>query len=365
MRITRARSLQAIAVAVAIALTAGCASEAAPDEPPASPTIEESTEASPENALNAPDPRSLTGLTEARELGAIEPVTSDPEVALPVTMTGDDGVEVTVESIDRIVTLDIYGTISQTVVGLGLSENIVGRSVSDTDPSIQDAPLVTSGAHAVSPEAVLQERPTLVLLDTTLGPANTQHVLREAGVAVVVLDPDRRADLIDDQIRMIAAATGTVEAGEQLIEQTNEELDQTREYVAQLTAELDEPMRMAVLYVRGTAGIFFLFGGESAAKGLIEDLGGEHVAEAVGAGETVPANAESLVTIDPEIFMMMHDGLESTGGLDGLTERPGVAQTTAGINQRVIAAPDAQLISFGPNYPQALRALADAIYLGQ
>lgn len=85
----------------------------------------------------------------------------------------------------------------------------------------------------------------------------------------------------------------------------------------------------------------------------------------VGAGEIVPANAESLVSIDPEVFMTMKDGLESTGGLDGLTERPGVAQTTAGVNQRVVSAPDSQLISFGPSYPAALRALADAIYLGE
>ncbi|HIY66258.1 MAG TPA: ABC transporter substrate-binding protein [Candidatus Agrococcus pullicola] len=365
MRLTRARSLQAVAFAAIIALTAGCASEAAPDETPASPSAEVPSEATPEETLDVPDPRSLTGLTEARELAAIEPVTSDPEISLPATVTGDDGVEVTVESTERIVTLDIYGTISQTIVGLGLSDRVVGRTVSDTDPAIEDAPLVTSGAHVVNPEAVLEQRPTLVLLDTTLGPANTQHVLREAGVAVVVLDPDRRADLIDDQIRMIAEATGVAEAGEQLIDQTNQQLEETREYISLLTADLDEPLRMAVLYVRGTAGIFFLFGGESAAKGLIEDLGGQHVAEAVGAGETVPANAESLVTIDPEVFMMMHDGLESTGGLEGLTERPGVAQTTAGINQRVVSAPDAQLISFGPNYPQALRALADAVYLGQ
>lgn len=365
MRLTRARSIQAVAIAAILALTAGCAGEPEPEETPVSPTVEETQDSAPEQTLDVPDPRSLTGLTEARELGAIEPVASDPEVSLPATVTGDDGVEITVESIDRIVTLDIYGTISQTIVGLGLSDRIVGRTVSDMDPSIEDAPLVTSGAHAVSPEAVLEQRPTLVLLDTTLGPANTQHVLRDAGVPVVVLDPDRRADLIEDQIRMIAEATGVAETGELLIEQVDEQLQETREYISLLTADLDEPLRMAVLYVRGTAGIFFLFGGESAATALIEDLHGEHVAADVGAGEIVPANAESLVTIDPEVFMMMHDGLESTGGLEGLTERPGVAQTTAGINQRVITAPDAQLISFGPSYPAALRALADAIYLGE
>lgn len=365
MRLTRARSIRAVAIAAILAVTAGCAGDPEAEEVPVSSTAEQTQQASPEATLEVPDPRSLSGLTEARELGAIEPVATDPKVSLPATVTGSDGVEVTVDSIERIITLDIYGTISQTLIGLGLAENIVGRTVSDTDPAVQDAPLITSGAHSVSPEAVLEQRPTLVLLDTTLGPASTEHVLRDAGVPVVVLDPDRDAELIDDQIRMIAEAAGVVDTGELLIDRVSEEFEETRAYIAQLTENLDEPLRMAVLYVRGTAGIFFLFGGESAATALIDDLDGDHVAAAVGAGEVVPANAESLVSIDPEVFMMMHDGLDSTGGLEGLTERPGVAQTTAGINQRVITAPDAQLISFGPSYPAALRALADAVYLGE
>ncbi|MGO1861476.1 ABC transporter substrate-binding protein [Agrococcus casei] len=364
MKFTRARSLQAVAVAAVLALTVGCSSQPEPAaEPTTSPPVEATASESASPALEVPDPRSLTGPAQAASLGAIEPIESDPTVTLPTTVTDDQGTKVTVVSIDRIVTLDIYGTISQTLVGLGLADNIAGRTVSDTDAALENVPLVTGGAHSVNVEAVLEVQPTLVLLDTTLGPANVPVLLRDAGVDVVVLNPDRSTELIDEQIGAIAEAAGVPETGAALIERTAGELDEALAYIDQLTADLDQPLRMAVLYVRGTAGIFFLFGGESAASGLIADLGGEHVAAAVGMGETVPANAESLVTIDPEVFLMMHDGLESTGGIDGLTSRPGVAQTTAGINQRVITAPDAQLISFGPTYPAALKALADAIYL--
>ena len=349
-----------VAMAVAAAVFAGCASQqtAAPAEP-AVPTPTTTT-----TSPDVPDPRTLSGPTQVAAVGAIEPIAEAPEPVLPATVTDESGETVTVESIDRIVTLDIYGTISQTLIGLGLSDNIVGRTVSDMDPAIADVPLVTGGAHSVNVESVLETDPSLVLLDTTLGPANVPELLRSAGVDVVVLHPDRSAELIHDQIEAIAAAVGVQDAGRALIERTSIRLDKTREYIAQLTAGLDQPLRMAVLYVRGTAGIFFLFGGDSAASGLISDLGGNHVAEAVGAGETVPANAESLVSIDPEVYLVMADGLESTGGIEGLTNRPGVAQTTAGMNQRVIAAPDSQLISFGPGYPDALKALADAIYLG-
>lgn len=372
MRTTRARTLQALAIAAVLSLAAGCAGGPAqnPDTgPPAAaekPTASETAGASETTAApqGLPDPRSLRGVTDVRPIPAIVPVDSDPQVTLPSTVVGDDGAEVMVESSERIVTLDIYGTISQTLVGLGMGDRIVGRTATDTDPSLADAPLVTVGAHTVNLEAVMNVRPTLVLLDTTLGPANTQHVLRDAGIDVVVLDPDRGADLIDEQIVKIAAAVGAPEAGTALVERVNAELDAARQRIGELTGSLDDPMRMAVLYVRGTAGIFFLFGGDSAASELIGDLGGAHVAADIGMGETVPANAESLIMIDPEVLLVMEDGLESTGGVEGLTQRPGVAQTTAGMNQRVIQAPDSQLISFGPSYPAALEALADAVYLG-
>ena len=214
MRLTRTRTLQALAAAALIAFTSACAGAPPVDSSPA-PSVSQEAVAQPTETeaptLDVPDPRGLAGVTSVQSIGAIEPISGTPETTLPASVTGDDGVDVTIESIERIVTLDVYGTISQTIIGLGLGDNIVGRTVTDTDPAVADAALVTNGAHTVNVEAVLEVRPTLLLLDTTLGPASTQHVLRDAGVDVVVLDPDRRADLIDDQIRMIASAVGAPE----------------------------------------------------------------------------------------------------------------------------------------------------------
>lgn len=340
---------------------AGCAS-AAPDQTGASPTEELTQTATPNEQL--PDPRELTGLSEVAEVPPIEPIVESPTPALPVTVTGDDGVETTVDSADRIVTLDIYGTTSQTLIGLGLENNIAGRTISDISPQIADVPVVSGDGHAVDVEAVLAVKPTLVFADTTLGPASAIDLLRNSGIDVVVLSPDRGADLIAEQIAAIAEATGIPDVGAKLIERTETDLAAAQEYVASLAPQNGEPLRMVVLYVRGNAGVFFIFGKGSASVALIEDLGGQAIAADAGLGETVPATAESLVQIDPEVMLVMSDGLESTGGLSGLLERPGIAQTTAGAKERVVSAPDSQLISFGPNYPAALRALGDAIYRG-
>ncbi len=59
---------------------------------------------------------------------------------------------------------------------------------------------------------------------------------------------------------------------------------------------------------------------------------------------------------------MMTGGLESIGGIEGLEKVPGVAQTPAGRNQRVVDMQDGVLLSFGPNTGRVLGALADAVY---
>ena len=57
----------------------------------------------------------------------------------------------------------------------------------------------------------------------------------------------------------------------------------------------------------------------------------------------------------------MKKGLESVGGVAGLTSLPGIAQTFAGKENQVIAVDDSLLLSFGPRTPSLLTKLAQAL----
>ena len=61
---------------------------------------------------------------------------------------------------------------------------------------------------------------------------------------------------------------------------------------------------------------------------------------------------------------MMTGGLESTGNIEGLLQRPGVAQTDAGQNRRVLALPDGDSLAYGPQTPEMLLRAAHALYGG-
>ena len=73
-----------------------------------------------------------------------------------------------------------------------------------------------------------------------------------------------------------------------------------------------------------------------------------------------PITSEALVEAAPDVILMTTTGLESVGGLDGLVEIPGIAQTPAGKQRRVITEEDGLLFGFGSRTPVALSRLVES-----
>ena len=118
---------------------------------------------------------------------------------------------------------------------------------------------------------------------------------------------------------------------------------------------------MAFLYLRGTSAIYLVGGRGSGADALISAAGGTDAGAAAGLAAFVPLTAESVAMLNPDVILVMTKGLESVGGIDGLVTLPGVAQTNAGRDRRVIAVDDTLLLSFGPRTGRLVDQLASAI----
>ncbi|GAA3292608.1 hemin ABC transporter substrate-binding protein [Arthrobacter citreus] len=363
----RARSAARIAsAAAAVLILSGCAA-AAPAGPAAAPptaAISAPAAGNPDAGIPSseqPAPAAdLAGPSTALPIADIVPVAAAPSPALPATFTDFSGTSVTVRDASRILALDLYGTLAQTVIGLGLGENLVGRTTSDTDSTMNDLPTVTASGHELNAEAILALGPTVVLADKTIGPPETLQQLADAGITVVYFDPARSVDGIDDAISAVGTALGVKEAADQLNARVAAELAEARRDIAAMVPA--EQPGAAFLYIRGTGAVFFILGEGSGADGLISELGARDVASDADLAGTRPANAEALAALNPEVLLVMSAGLESTGGVDGLLKRPGVAQTAAGQNRRIVDLPDGQALNFGPGTPATLLAAARALY---
>ncbi|MFD1813779.1 heme/hemin ABC transporter substrate-binding protein [Rhodococcus gannanensis] len=286
------------------------------------------------------------------------PIAENPTPALPVTVTGFDGTEVTVTDTSRIVAADQYGTLTETVYALGLGDRLVGRDTAAKFPAVESVADVTPSGHSMSAEAILALNPSVVLTDTSIGPRTVQDQLRAAGIPVVFFDPTRTLEGVPGQIEAVATALGVPEQGAELAARTSDEIEAAKA----LAPEDGTPPTIAFLYMRGTS-ITMLAGPGSGADSLIEALGAVDAGTASGLTQQfTPITSEAMIAASPDVFLMMTKGLDSIGGLDGLAKIPGIAQTPAGRNQRVVDMADGVLLSFGPRTGEVLQALAVALY---
>ena len=237
--------------------------------------------------------------------------------------------------------------VGETLAALGVADRVVGRDETSDVPAIAAAPVVTR-AHSVSAERVLALDPDLVIVDAATSPPEALEQISAAGVRIVeVPEAWTLADMVP-RTEAIAAAVG---------------VDATA-----LVDLLPTPApaqaagpRVAFLYLRGNSAVYLLGGAGSGADALLAAAGAVDAGAEAGYDAFVPLTAEALVALDPEVLLVMTGGLESVGGVEGLRALPGLAQTTAGRDGRVIAVEDTLLLSFGPRTGALVERLREAL----
>ena len=119
---------------------------------------------------------------------------------------------------------------------------------------------------------------------------------------------------------------------------------------------------MAFLHIRGR-NLLLLAGPGSGADDLIEALGGRDAGAAADlTGAFTAISAEAMITADPDVILVMTQGAATVGGPEGVLTLPGVADTEAGRNGRVVQMDESQILAFGPEVGLVLGALARSIY---
>ncbi|MFJ6697490.1 hemin ABC transporter substrate-binding protein [Streptomyces sp. NPDC091272] len=288
----------------------------------------------------------------------VEPLTTAPRPQLPATVPSADGTRVKVTSTDRIVPLT--GSLNEIVFTLGLGKNVVARDITATFEQARALPVVTR-AHDVSAESVLSLRPTVVLADTTTGPAEAVAQIRDAGIPLVVVKPAKELADVARRIDAVAAALGVRSSGEELKQRTQERIAAVQRDIPR--PEDGKKPRVTFLYLRGSASVYLLGGRDSGAGSLLEAAGAVDAGKDSGLEKDFTAiTSEALVKAAPDAILVMSKGLASVNGVEGLLKVPGVAETPAGADRRVVSVDDGVLLNYGPRTDQVLRSLVEQLY---
>ena len=292
----------------------------------------------------APSTSAASTSTTARVDGVLTITSADVPMPAAIEATPTAG------SAERIVSL--AAGVGETLAALGIADRVVARDETSDVPAIDAAPVVTK-AHATSAELVLAQRPDLVLVDAATSPPEAIDQIRSTGVRVVEVPEAWSVADIGARTRAVAEAVGLPAAAADAVIAAATS--------SPATPPAGTPPRVAFLYLRGTSAVYLIGGEGSGADDLIASAGGVDVGAESGLDAFVPLTPEALVAADPDTILVMTKGLESVGGIDGLLALPGVAQTTAGRERRVIAVDDTLLLSFGPRTGELVARLSTAL----
>jgi iron complex transport system substrate-binding protein len=237
---------------------------------------------------------------------------------------------------------------------MGYRDNLVGRDIASSTVELKDVPIVTSG-HQVLPETIIALNPSLVIVDDATGPQSAITKVKNSGIKVVTVLQSWNMSDVNKKVTQLGQALNAPQSAELLIAKLDATVAE-----AKFSATSNKRPKIAFLYLRGTSSIYLVGGKGSGADYLIEATGGIDVGAQVLANPFNPLTAETMATLNPDIVLVMVGGLESVGGLSGLKNLPGIAQTPAGKSGNVVAVDDSLLLSFGPRTPSLIEQLSIA-----
>ena len=273
-----------------------------------------------------------------------------------ITQADVNSISITpVEELTNVRIVALANGAGELIAAMGYRDNLVGRDIASSTIELKDVPVVTSG-HQVIPETIIAVQPTLVIVDDATGPSSAITKLESAGIRIVNISQSwNLADLLI-KIKELGAALGAPQSAALLQKVLAESVDGTLAGAS----SADKQLKVAFLSLRGTSSIYLVGGQGSGADYLINATGAIDIGAKQLAKPFTPLTAETMAQLNPDLILVMIEGLESVGGVSGLVELPGIAQTQAGKNRQVVAVDDSLLLSFGPRTPSLIEKMAAA-----
>jgi iron complex transport system substrate-binding protein len=263
------------------------------------------------------------------------------------------------DALDRAVTLTapprrivtIFASNTEMIAALGLADRIVGIEAYTRYPSeILGKPLV-GGRLGFSADAVVRQRPDLVVVTPARQAANQLvDPMERIGVPIIVLQQRNVAEVIAN-IRLLGRATGVADRGEDLAARLEARIGE----VARRVEGLDRP-RTIMITGRIGNGLLLTARPATYTGDAVVLAGGRFAFE--GHALLPQISPEAILNADPDVLLFAG----SQRDLDELISRPGWKDMRAIRLKRTYAVSRAELLIPGPRTIDGIEHLAELFH---
>lgn len=277
----------------------------------------------------------------------------------PITITDATGAEITLTSIERIVSGS--GDVTEIIDALGFYENIVGVDSSSTyPPQALEEKIQVGFARRLAIEPIINADPDVVFCTEICDPPEVLDQVRELGIPVVIIPDDEGAsglELPAKKIMMVAEALGVPEKGAALVERVNREMD----WVQTALANVENTPAVFHFYIRGR-GLQLAAGPGTPAHAMIVAAGGHNAAEEAGVVGYQPLTPEIILAAFPDYLILTSGNVESSGGLEKILEVQGLVDTPAVQKNQILVIDTELFLAMSIRTGKSLMLIASTIH---
>jgi iron complex transport system substrate-binding protein len=273
------------------------------------------------------------------------------EAVFPVTVTDDEGTEVTIEAEpQRIVSLTPATT--EILFAIGAGDRQVGRTDADDYPASAASIPVVVTLGKVDVEKTVGLEPDLVIAGgNDFTPPEAVAKLREVGIPVLVTYAPDVEGVLED-IELVGTAVGAPGPATDLADRMRAEIDAIRVVLGP-----GERVRPAVFYEIDATKDIYGPADDSFLAEMVSIAGGDPVTTGSPTVWSIPL--ERLIAADPEVIVLADAAWGVTA--EQVAARPGWDAITAVRAGAIRPIDDTIVTRPGPRLVEGLRALALAI----
>ena len=247
--------------------------------------------------------------------------------------------------------ISIGGALTEIIYLLKADAELVGVDTTSIYPAAATRLSNVGYARSLSAEGILALRPTQLLATAEAGPPIVLKQIIDSGIPLSILPSGHQFIDVIDRVRTIGRLVHKTDAAEALVSRLLLEWNATQKRV--VNSKLNSTR---VLFILSQNPNQLMVGGEkTSAAAMIAYAGARNAIS--GFSGFKPLTPEAVIAANPDVLLLTDQGTKAVGGISGVLRLPGIKQTRAGKEQKVVSLEAMYLLGFGPRMPLAVAEL--------
>ena len=247
--------------------------------------------------------------------------------------------------------ISIGGALTEIVYLLKANSELVGVDTTSIYPAAATRLPNVGYTRSLSAEGILALRPTQLIATEDAGPPIVLKQIVDTRIPLTILPSSHQFKDLIERVNTIGRLVHKTDMAQALASRLHLEWKDAQERVSHSKVN-----NIRALFVLSQNPSQLMVGGtKTSADAMIKFAGARNAI--AGMSGFKPLTPEAVIAANPDVIVVTDQGMKAVGGIGGVLRFPGISQTRAGKEQKIISLEAMYLLGFGPRMPLAIAEL--------